>query len=127
MFWAKFLVFIKKYWQLLALVVASVVAIIVFKQQDSSFVERLKSIQDSHDIALKKINDAREEEKKQQAINQQKLQDTLELVQKQYDDALVELNAKKKKEIKEIVSQYGDDPVELAKQLSAATGFSILL
>lgn len=119
--------FAKKYWQIFALALGAIIAAIVFREQSSSFVERLKDIQDAHDEEIKKIEAARAEERRQHEENEKKLRAALDAVQQQYDSAMKDLDDKKKKEIADLVKQYGDNPTELAKKLSAATGFSIIL
>jgi Skp family chaperone for outer membrane proteins len=118
---------IKKYWQLLLLIVATVFGVLFFRRQENGFSSDLKAIRDAHEDELKRIQSARDEEKRQHIENQKRLESALATVQEQYDLAKKDLDQKKKREIEEIVSQYGDNPTELAKQLSSVTGFSIIL
>lgn len=122
-----FLAWIKKYWQLLLLIVATIFGIFFFRRQGSEFAADLKAIRDNHENELKRIQDLRDEEKRQHLENQKRLESALATVQEQYDAARKDLDQKKKREIEDIVKQYGDNPTELAKQLSSATGFSIIL
>lgn len=119
--------YVKKYWGIAALIIGAIVAFFVFKRQDVSFADQLKKIQDAHDVELKQIQDARAEEQRQHVANEQKLQDTLAVVQKHYDEAQRDLDDKKKREIEQIVKDYGDDPLALAKKLSEATGMTVIL
>lgn len=119
--------YVKKYWSLALLVVGAVAAFFVFRQREISFADEYKKIKDAHDEELKKIQEARAEEQRQHEENRRKLEATLAAVQQQYDDAKKDLDAKKKAQIEELVKKYKDDPDELAKQLSAATGFVIIL
>lgn len=124
---AKFWVTVKKYWSLVALIVGSVAAFLFFKRSGTSFADNLKKIQDAHNEEIKKIQEAREEEKRQHEENLKKLQETLDIVQKHYDDAKADLDSKKKAQVEELVKKYNDDPTELAKKLSEATGFVVIL
>jgi uncharacterized membrane protein (DUF106 family) len=119
--------FVKKYWQIGLLVLGVIVGFILFRGQGSDYAKRLKEIQDAHDDEIKQINAARAEEERQHDLDVKRLQDALSAVQAQYDAAKKDLDDKKKKEIEDIVKQYGSNPNELAKQLSAATGFQIVL
>lgn len=119
--------YVKKYWGIAVLVIGALIAFFVFKHQDVSFADQLKKIQDAHDEELKQIQDARAEEQRQHAANEQKLQDTLAVVQKHYDEAQRDLDDKKKREIEQIVKDFGDDPLALAKKLSEATGMTVIL
>jgi divalent metal cation (Fe/Co/Zn/Cd) transporter len=126
-FLIKFWAFVKKYWQVLLLILGVVISVIVFKKADDSFIDKLKKIQDAHDKEIKKIEEARVQEKREHEANLKKLQDTLGVIQKQYDNAKKDLDASKKKEIENIVKKYQNDPNALAKRLSDATGFAVVL
>ncbi len=121
------LAYVKKYWSLAALVVGGVVAAFVFQQRGVSFADKLKKINVDHDEELRKINVAREEERLQHLVNEEKLKDALEEIQSHYDAAKKDLDSKKKKEIESIVKQFSNDPDMLARKLSDATGFKVLL
>jgi len=120
-------VYIKKYWGIAVLVIGTVAGFFLFRKEQSGFADNLKKIQEAHDEEIKKIQEARAEEQRQHEANVKKLQDTLVAVQKHYDDAKEALDDKKKKEIADLVKQYGDKPDVLAQKLSEATGFVIIL
>lgn len=119
--------FVKKYWSYFALVALIVAAYVLFRENKVDFTEEMKKIQDAHDEELRKIQEARDAERKQHEANVKQLQDALNVVQKQYDEAMRDLDSKKKKEIESLVKQYGNDPGTLAKKLSEATGFVIVM
>lgn len=119
--------YVKKYWSLVALVGGVVFAVVFLRKQGVDFADNLRKIQEAHDEELRKIQEARAEEKRQHEENARKLQAALDAVQKQYDDAKKDLDAKKKAQIEDLVKKYKDDPDELAKKLSEATGFTIIL
>lgn len=121
------LTYVKKYWAVALLVVGTIVGLLLFRQRDASFADKLKKIQDAHDEEIKRIQEARDQEEKQHQVNLKQLQDTLDLVQQRYDEAKQELDDKKRAQVEDIVKKYSDNPDELAKQLSEATGFAIVL
>jgi len=121
------LAYVKKYWSLVALLAGAVIAAFVFQKQGASVADKLKRVNADHDEELRKINVAREEERLQRLVNEEKLKDTLAEVQSHYDAAKKDLDSKKKKEIERLVRQHSGDPVALAKKLSDATGFKVLL
>jgi uncharacterized membrane-anchored protein YhcB (DUF1043 family) len=127
MFFLKAWAWLKKYWGIVALVVGAIIGAFMFRKQETSFADQMKKIQDAHAAEMKQINDARLEEERQHAANEKQLQVALVAVQVQYDAAMKDLDAKKKAQVADIVKQYGDDPVALAKKLSEATGFTIVL
>ena len=119
--------YIQKYWELFLLLAGAFVYVILYRKQKSDFVSDIKKLQDAHDEQIDKINKAHEDERKRLHENELRLKAALDAVQRQYDDAKKELDAKKKKEIEELVSQFGDKPDELAKRLSEVTGFEIVM
>jgi len=123
----KFLVTIRTYWQLIFIVLGSIAGFFLFRKQEVGFNDTVNKLLKNHSEEIDKINKIREEEKQQHLENEKKLKETLDVIQTQYDIAKKELDDKKKKQIEEIVKQYGNDPVKLAKQLSEATGFSIIM
>lgn len=127
LFFKKLWAFTKKYWQLLLLVLAVPFGVLLFRRRENSFIEDYKKLQSSHDEELKKIEEAHAIERKKHEENVKLLEKTLETIQQKYDEQKKALDEKKKLEIKEIVSQYGNDPVELAKKLSEVTGFTIVM
>lgn len=126
-FMIKLWLYVKKYWAYVALAVAVVLGYLFFKREQVDFSDQLKKIQDAHDEEVKKIEEARAEERRKHEENLKKLEATLAAVQAEYDDAKKDLDDKKKKEIADLVKQYGDDPATLAKKLGEATGFDVIL
>ena len=119
--------FIKKYWELFLLLAGAFVGLLLLRQQKMSFIDDMKRIQDAHDEEVKRINAARDEERRQRLENERKLNAALQIVQAQYDAAKRELDDKKKKEVEQLVKEFGDRPEELARKLSEATGFVVIL
>lgn len=127
LFAQKALAWIKKYWQYLVMALGAVLSVVIFRKRDDSYADDLKKINDAHKKELHDIELAREEEHRKNVENEKRLSEALAHVQRQYDDAKKNLDDKKRKEIEDIVRKYANDPDELAKQLSAATGFSVVL
>ncbi len=120
--------YVKKFWGIVALVAGVIVAFFLLRRRDATtFTDQLKKIQDAHDEEIRAIALAREEEQQQRLINEKRLQDALEAVQLQYNEAKKNLDSKKKKEIEDLVKEHGDDPEALARKLSELTGFVIVM
>ena len=117
----------KKHWEIVAMVVGSLFALLLLGSREMSFANNYKQIKETHDEELRKIQKAREVEREQHLVNEKKLKDTLVIVQKEYDQAQLKLDSKKKKEVEKIVSEFGHNPNELANKLSEATNFKIIL
>lgn len=126
-FFDKLWIGVKTYWQLFLLILGTIVGYLIFRKQEIAFGESVNKLLESHADQIKKINLIREDEKRQHEENEKRLKEALLAVQTQYDIAKKDLDERKKKEIEDIVKQYGDDPVELAKKLSSITGFSIII
>jgi len=106
---------------------AFVVGLLLLRKDRSGLLKQLEEIRTAHEKEIKQINAIREAERLKNEEDLFKLQKRLAEVQKQYDEAKIELDKKKKKEIEDLITQFGDDPVELAERLSAATGFRVIL
>lgn len=119
--------YIQKYWQIIFAVVAAVVGYFLYRKGQVDFATQLQEIQHQHDDELQRIELARQEERKTHDADVKQLEATMVAVQKQYDTAKRILEDQKKAEIKEIVTQYSDDPVVLSQKLSEVTGFKIIL
>ncbi len=119
--------FLKKYWGLFALVVGAVFAAVVFQKRENTFADEREKINQIHLDELKKIQEIRLLEQAKNEESQRKLEATLLSVQAQYEDAKKDLDEKKKAQIVELVKKHGGNPAELAKQLSALTGFVVVL
>lgn len=126
-FLKKFWAFVKKYWQLFTLIIGVIVGAFLLRSRDTQFIDDVRKIKEAHDSEIKKIEAAREEERKQNEANLARLKSTLAEVEKQYKQQQQQLDNKKKKEIEVIVKDYGDDPIELAKKISEVTGFTVIL
>lgn len=122
-FWS----YVKKYWQLGLLVIGAVVGMILLRQRSTSFVDDYNKLQEAHQKELDQIQKACDQEREQLEANQQKLQQALDVIQKQYAEQQKELDSKKQSEIEQIVKEHGDDPAALAQKLSEATGFTVIL
>lgn len=89
--------------------------------------QRLKDIDSVHREELKKIDEARLRERKEKEESERKYQEALVLIREKYESDKMSLDKRKEKEIKRIVAHHGNDPKELALQLSKATGFEVIM
>jgi len=119
--------FLRQYGAYILAFAGGLVGFLLLRGDRNSLLKQLQDIREAHEIELAKINAAREEERKRNKEALEKLQKTLSDIQRQYDEAKIELDKKKKKEIEDLVARYGDDPNVLAEKLSVATGFKVIL
>lgn len=120
-------VFFRQYWKYILLFSASAVGFLFLRGKQSNFLDQLEDIRKAHELELKKIIAAQEEERRKNKEALEKLQKRLIDVQRQYEEAKIELDKRKKKEIEDLMTKYADDPVALANKLSEATGFTVIL
>jgi hypothetical protein len=122
--------YIKKYWGF-AVIVVSAILLIIFKLEADSQLRRLQQeLSDNekrHQQELDDIRKAHDVENQEHDAHIKQLEDTLKQVEKQYEDAKSHLDDEKRAEIKQIIEEYSNDPNELAKKLSDATGIPIVI
>lgn len=120
----------KKYWGIAVAVVVFVVFVIVklrAADQIQKLLEQLAENDRLHKEELAKIQASHDAEIIEHAEHLKQLEVTLKDVEAQYVAAKSQLDVDKKAEIKKLVDQYFDDPDELAKRLSEATGIPIAI
>ena len=121
-FFKKTWVWFKKNWYAPVIVIYTLILWLVFRRGDAAY-EVLQTRDDSYKAQIKAINEAHEAEisKRNEVIK--KYTEIISDLEKEYAANKLTLEAKKKKEIKKIVEEYGDDPAELAKIMSEKFGF----
>ena len=119
---------VKSYWKYFFIGALFLAALFFFRSSDKKKYSDMlaESIKD-HRKQVDALNAALATERQQRAESEKRLRETLEAVQKQYEEAKLELSKQKKKEIEKIVKQYQDDLPGLANRLSEATGFRVIL
>jgi hypothetical protein len=122
-----FLLALKKNWKILILILTAIFAVFLFRRRETDFANQLKKIHFDHQEQLNQINKEREKERKRLEENELRLKKILSEIQAQYESSKKDLTEKKKAEVQTIIKKYGDQPNELAEQLSAVTGFKIIL
>ena len=120
-------IFLKKNWQYILAVLGAIFTFFLLRREKITLLDQLREIQEAHDKELKEIEAAREEERKKNKQAYELLQKRLNEIQSLYDEAKLQLEKKKKKQIEDLMKKYADDPTELAKKLSAVTGFEVIL
>ena len=126
----KFWTFVKNYSKIIVFLILGIFGIFLFRRKQQtlqSLLDEIKELKEDHREEIEKIEEERAKERKAHKENEERLKIALDVVRKQYEEAQSELTFKKEKEIQKIVREYGTDPDELSKQLSAATGFKIIL
>lgn len=110
--------FIKSYWYVPVLVVVA----IVLRSQSRRASEIIKIAKDSHLKQLKAINDAENEKAQKKAQIEKEYDEVVARVEKVYREENKALEDHKKKEIKNIVKKYYNNPEEISSRLSKSFG-----
>jgi uncharacterized protein YlxW (UPF0749 family) len=112
--------FIKSYWYVPVLVVVA----IVLRSQSRRASEIIKIAKDSHLKQLKAINDAENEKAQKKAQIEKEYDEVVARVEKVYREENKALEDHKKKEIKNIVKKYYNNPEEISSRLSKSFGLT---
>lgn len=122
--------FVKNYSKIFFFVIVGIIGIIFARKKYQSYqslLDELDDLKEDHRDEISKIESEREKERKAYKENEERLRLALDSIRRQYEESQIQLSEKKEKEIQKIVKKFGSNPDELAKQLSASTGFKIIL
>ena len=116
-------VWIKHNWHVPAVLIYTLVLWMVFRRKDTAFAvleERNKSYKDQIDV----INKSHEEELEKRNKVIEKYNDLITKIEEKYSADRQELDNKKRKEVKDLVEKYHDDPDALAKLIAEKYGLN---
>jgi len=124
---AKVITFVKKNWQIISIFLGSIFVMFLLGGKSSIFADKSKKIDKIHKKEVEDILEIKEKEQKQLDENRQKLDEELKEVKENYDSSLEKLEEEKKEQVEKILSDTNKDPNELAKKLSEATNFKVIM
>ena len=115
---AKIWAFIKKYWQIFAGAIYTVVVWIYFKGKVDNIKEVLSVEEDAHKKEVDTLNSshAKEIASRDEALD--KYQQIIDKIEKKYKEKKKTLSDKKRAEVKKLVAENSEDPATLSKLLS---------
>ena len=123
-FFKKVLAWCKKYWQFL--VGASIPIVIWVLTRDSSKLDEVVDrIKEDHEKEKDVINKAHEQEIQSREAAREAHKKRVEKIEKEHDQAQVDLTSRKKKKIKKIVEENKDNPEEITKKIAELTGINV--
>lgn len=117
--------FLRKNWLTLLLIVAIVGGFLWMRSQQADWAQAIKDMNDSHQVEIRKINEARAQEAKEHAEQLRQLQESVTKIEADYAKALAELEKEREDRKKQIVKNYGDKPDDLAALLANQFGFVV--
>ena len=123
-FFKKVLAWCKKYWQFL--VGASIPIVIWVLTRDSSKLDEVVDrVKEDHEKEKDIINKAHEQEIQSREAAREAHKKRVEKIEKEHDQAQVDLTSRKKKKIKKIVEENKDNPEEITKKIAELTGINV--
>lgn len=117
--------FLKKNWLAVVLVVGIVFAAFWMRNQQADYAQAIKDLNDSHQVEIRKINEARAQEAKEHEEQLRQLQENVARIEADYKQALVDLQKERAARKNEIVRKYGNDADGLANLLAGEFGFTV--
>jgi len=117
--------YIKRYAWLFFAVVAGVLAMVVFAKGPSDMANQINAINKRHSEEIERIRAAEETRLREHQENQQRLEETLKMLDDRYKKALTNLDVEKRVEVDRILKKHKDDPDALAAELAAVLGFQV--
>lgn len=88
--------------------------------------EKIREMQDIHDVEFKKILEAQAEERKRHEENLKKLQEELSGSLLRHEEKLKEIEKSRAEESKKLLEKYKEDPVGLSLEMSKLLGIPVL-
>tara|TARA_Y100000296_G_scaffold84463_1_gene117859 strand:- start:15 stop:434 length:420 start_codon:yes stop_codon:yes gene_type:complete len=112
-------------WKIVMLAVYTILLYLLFSKNARNAKKALEAQRLAHKAEVDALNKAFEEERKKKDENLKKYQEILRQIEQEYADRREAIAANKKKRIKEIVEEHGDDPQKLAELIKENFGFEI--
>ena len=114
----------KKYWQILVGAAIPILVMLIFRNKDS-LSKVLKAANDSHEKEIDAINKSHEKEIQDRQAAQARYNIAIKEIEKRFSSKSENLDSKKRKEIKRLLSDSSKSQDEITKRLSEITGFDI--
>ena len=112
----------KNYWYVPVLLLYTLIMWLVFRRNASSVLEVLNVSSDSYKKQIDVLNKTHKSEVQKKEDIAKKYIQTIESLENNHKNDMIELDKKKKKRVKELVEKSFDDEENLAKQLSEMLG-----
>jgi peptidoglycan hydrolase CwlO-like protein len=119
--------FLKTHWYIPLALIGAILLLFVSRGNSKALMEIIRRSRDTHKKEVEKLDEIQAEEIQKRDLAIKRFHSTIAEVEKKFEESNQSLDRKKKKEIKKIVEEVGDNPEELTKRISALTGFGIVL
>jgi len=112
-------------WKIVMLAAYTVILYMLFSKNAKNAKEILSLQRETHKAEVDVLRDTHTKELQKRDENLKKYNDTLKAIEKKYSEENKKLTAAKKKRIKEIVEEHGEDPQKLAELVSDTFGIEV--
>ena len=117
----------KNNWKIVVLVIYTILLYIIFSKNTRNAKKAIEAQRLAHKAEIDALNKSFEEERKKKDDNLKRYQEIMRQIEQEYAEKLEAISASKKKKVKEIVEEHGDDPQKLAELVRDNFGFEIYL
>mgnify|MGYP003656308678 CR=1 FL=1 len=108
-------------WKVVALLVYTILLYLLFSKNARNAKSVLEETRKAHQAEIDSLNKAHSSELQKRNENQE----VVKQIEQEYADRREALSAAKKKQVKDIVNEHGDDPQKLAELIRDSFGFEI--
>lgn len=115
----------KHNWKVVALLVYTILLYLLFSKNARKAKSVLEESKKAHQAEIDSINKAHAEQIQKRDENLKRYQEVMKQIEQEYAERREALSANKKKKIKEIVDNHGNDPQKLAELVKDNFGFEI--
>ena len=121
----KFWLWCKHNWKVVALLVYTILLYLLFSKNARKAKSVLEESRKAHQAELDSLKKSHAEEIQKRDENLKRYQEVMKQIEQEYAERREALSTSKKKQIKEIVDNHGDDPQKLAELVRDSFGFEI--
>lgn len=120
--------YIKKHWWI-PLIVVGILLLLLLTRRNSAdaLIGIIKQQRDSYNKERDVIDKVHVEEIKKRDRALKIYKATMDAIEHKYEEQNKQLDKRKRKEIEKLVNENSDNPEELTKRLSEATGFRVVM
>ena len=119
-------VWVKNNWKILALLVYTLVLYLLFSKNTENAKKILDDARKAHKAEIDSLNKTHSELIKRREENQKKYMDLLKQLEEETKKKNEAITSAKKKRVKQIVEEAGDDPEKLAELVKDTFGFEVV-